>query len=109
MNVKRFGGLVAWCLAAALVCPALAAEKSAAKKAANKSDEKAKAKNEVKMAGFTLDESYPEGVAIPGVLGERLPNLAKLIERIDQAANDDKLFGIVLQHQRADAGARQGR
>ena len=98
MNVKRFGGILAWCLAVALVCPAVAAEKPATtKKASDKSAEKTKAKSDVKLAGFTLDESYPEGVAIPGALGDRMPNMGKLIERIDQAAGDDKLFGIVLR------------
>jgi len=64
--------------------------------------EKGKAK--ATLATITLDESYPEGPGQPGVFGDLSPNLAKMIERIDKAAADDKLFGIVLHLEDASLG-----
>ena len=61
------------------------------------------------LATFTLDESYPEGPGQPGIFGDLSPNLAKMIERIDKAAADDKVFGIMIHLEDAATGARQGR
>ncbi len=56
------------------------------------------------LATFTLDESYPEGPGQPGIFGDLSPNLAKMIERIDKAAADDKVFGIMIHLEDAQLG-----
>ena len=48
------------------------------------------------LASFKLDDSLPEGPTLPGAFGDMSPNLGKLMDRIDQAAKDDKIFGIML-------------
>ncbi|HEY2828441.1 MAG TPA: signal peptide peptidase SppA, partial [Pirellulales bacterium] len=52
--------------------------------------------SKLNLASFDLDESYPEGAGQPGIFGELSPNLAKLIERIDKAAADSKMYGIII-------------
>jgi len=56
------------------------------------------------LASLKLDESYPEGPGQPGIFGDLSPNLAKMIERIDKAAADDKVFGIMLHLDSAELG-----
>src|SRR5262249_9191521 len=49
-------------------------------------------------------ESYPEGPGQPGIFGELSPNLSKIMERIDKAAADEKIYGIVLHIDDAQLG-----
>ncbi|HEY2759732.1 MAG TPA: signal peptide peptidase SppA [Pirellulales bacterium] len=72
-----------------------------ADKAAEKSTEK---KAKVSLAVLDIDASYPEGPGQPGVFGDLKPTLAKMIERLDKAAADDKISGIVLQIDEASIG-----
>ena len=101
MNLKYLGGLLALCLAASAVPRVLADPPSPdkAEKAADKvvkAVEKAKSHQSLTLASFKLDDSLPEGPTLPGAFGDMSPNLGKLMDRIDQAAKDDKIFGIML-------------
>jgi protease-4 len=55
-----------------------------------------KAKPKLTFGTLTLNSDYAEGPGQAGVFGEMAPNLAKIIDRIDAAAGDDKLTGLVL-------------
>jgi protease IV len=63
-----------------------------------------KAKSKVTLATFNFDEAYPEGPGQPGIFGELQPSLAKIIERLDKAAADDKIFGIFIHLEETDLG-----
>jgi protease IV len=79
--------------------------KAADEKTANDKDKSAeKSKSKLTLASFMLDESYPEGPGQPGIFGELSPNLGKIIERINKAASDDKIFGIVIHLNDAELG-----
>jgi protease-4 len=75
-----------------------------AARAADETKDTEKPKSKVTIASFSLDESYPEGPGQPGVFGELQPNLAKIIERIDKAAADDKISGIFLHIEESSLG-----
>jgi protease IV len=92
--------VVVWTLILAGV--AVAAEDKAASEKSEKTADKAKSK--LTLASFMLDESYPEGPGQPGIFGEMSPNLSKVIERMDKAAADDKIFGIVIHIDDAELG-----
>lgn len=81
-------------------------EKASKEKAAEVKVETAdsKAKKQVKaeakklrIAAFRLSQRFPEGPAIGGAFGDLAPRLVKLVERIDQAAGDKNVSGIVLR------------
>ena len=72
--------------------------------ATDKSDKAEKSKAKLSLAVIDIDESYPEGPDKPGVFGDMKPTLAKIIERIDKAAADDKMAGIVLDIEGAELG-----
>jgi protease IV len=90
MSLRLFcGSFIALILT--LGAPLLAAD--------GKTSEKAKvekAKSKLTFASLTLNADYPEGPGQPGVFGEMAPNLSKIIERIDSAAGDEKLTGLML-------------
>ena len=67
-------------------------------RSADKDDKAAadKSKSKLSLASFKLNESFPEGPGQPGIFGELSPNLSKIVERIDKAAADSKIYGIVL-------------
>jgi hypothetical protein len=46
-----------------------------------------KAKSKLTVASLTLDASYPEGPGQPGIFGDLAPNLAKIIERIEDTSD----------------------
>src|SRR5262245_10526055 len=54
------------------------------------------AKKTVRLANLTLKGSYPEGTSAPGLFGEIAPHLSDLLARIDKAAKDDKINGLIL-------------
>jgi len=63
-----------------------------------------KAAKKATFATFTLKEDYPEGPAPAGVFGELKPRLQDIIERMDKAAKDDKIKGIVLKLRSPEVG-----
>ncbi len=69
---------------------------TAAEKETKETSTTEKAKTKVTLASFDFDESYPEGPGQPGIFGDITPNLAKIMERLDKAAADDKIFGILI-------------
>jgi protease IV len=103
MNLRRM-----FCLALVVSVFSLGAVKAADEKVASDKDKSAdKSKSKLTLASFMLDESYPEGPGQPGIFGELSPNLSKIIERIDKAAGDDKIFGIVIHLNDAELGLGQ--
>ena len=63
--------------------------------------------NKVRYARFTLDGALPESPGGAGPFGELSLNLRKQIARIDQAAADEKIHGMVLDVQAPALGAGQ--
>ena len=51
-----------------------------------------------------LKEDYAEGTAPAGLFGELKPHLREIIERLDKAAKDDKLSGVVLRIRSPELG-----
>ena len=49
------------------------------------------------LAVVSLKENYPEGPAPAGIFGELKPHLREVIERLDKAAKDDKIAGVMLK------------
>jgi protease IV len=49
------------------------------------------------VATIVLKENYAEGAAPAGLFGELKPHLREMIERLDKAAKDDKISGVVLR------------
>ncbi len=80
----------------ALLIAFTAALATAADKETKEASSPEKAKSKITLASFNFDESYPEGPGQPGIFGDISPNLAKIIERLDKAAADDKIFGILI-------------
>lgn len=103
MSLRRILSLV---LILSLVMTRLvvAAEDKSNSKDKDKDKTAEKSKSKLSLASFMLDEAYPEGPGQPGIFGELSPNLSKLIERIDKATADDKLYGIVLHLDDAQIG-----
>ncbi|HTQ37474.1 MAG TPA: signal peptide peptidase SppA [Pirellulales bacterium] len=101
MKLRHAAYLAAFCVLIAGRLAGAADDKSASDKT-DKAADKAKAK--LSLASFMLDESYPEGPGQPGIFGELSPNLSKIIERMDKASADDKIFGIVIHIDDADLG-----
>ena len=56
-----------------------------------------------------LKEDYAEGTAPAGLFGELKPHLRDVIERLDKAAKDDKLSGVVLRIRSPGAGPGKSR
>ena len=64
-----------------------------------------KANNVQTLALFALDSNLPEGPGQGGFLGDLAPGLHKIVERIDRAAKDEKIGGIVLRLQNPALGS----
>jgi protease-4 len=62
-----------------------------------------KAATEV-IAHIALEGSLPEGVGQPGLLADVKPHLHRLVERIDRAAGDAKVKGVLLAVASPDLG-----
>ena len=93
-----YGGLVAGGAVAEPVAEQAApAEKRAEAKPARK------AATEV-IAHIALEGSLPEGVGQPGLLADVKPHLHRLVERIDRAAGDAKVKGVLLAVASPDLG-----
>ncbi|MCC7086239.1 MAG: signal peptide peptidase SppA [Pirellulales bacterium] len=76
-----------------LAAPLQAADEKAKPKEPAKAE---KPKLKLTFGTLTLNADYAEGPGQAGIFGEMTPNLNKIIERIDAAAADDKLTGLVL-------------
>lgn len=57
------------------------------------------AEKKTAWAEIVIKGSYPEGASMPGIFGAAVENLAKIIERLDRAAADDEIAGLVLDIQ----------
>ncbi len=101
MKMRRFFWLAIVLTLSMASLAAAATDKAASEKSSDKTD---KSKTKLQLASFMLDEAYPEGPGQPGIFGELSPNLSKVIERIDKAAADDKLYGIVIHLDDASLG-----
>ena len=88
----------------ALLLAFLASTALAADKDSKETSTTDKAKTKITLASFDFDESYPEGPGQPGIFGDISPTLAKMIERIDKAAADDKIFGILIHLNESNLG-----
>src|SRR5579872_5890257 len=49
------------------------------------------------FAEIEIKGSYPEGPVLPGLFGELTENLETAIARLDKAAGDDKIDGVILK------------
>jgi protease-4 len=103
-RLRRFGSLfAASALAAGLLAgpaPAVAQEKDAAKKGAAEAKKDEKADGEKKSAIFAeiiLKGSYSEGPQLPGLFGSISETLRDALARLDKAAGDDRIAGVVLK------------
>ena len=56
------------------------------------------------LASIALKEDYAEGPAPAGLFGELKPHLRDIIDRLDKAAKDDKLAGVVLRIRSPELG-----
>lgn len=86
--------LLQLCLGACLACQVLGALPPAAGAEGEPAADKAK---KVTLASIAVKDDYPEGVAAEGLFGELKPHLRELVERLDKAAKDDKISGVVLR------------
>jgi protease IV len=62
------------------------------------------AKHSAQFGVIALSGSYPEGPGQAGIFGEISDDLNRIIERLDQAAHDDKLAGVVLEFRDLELG-----
>jgi len=74
--------------------PAIEAAKEAAKAAAEPAKDATK---KVTLASIAVRHDYPEGTAGGGLFAAARPSLRDLIERLDKAAADAKISGVVLR------------
>jgi protease-4 len=51
----------------------------------------------ITLASISVRDDYPEGVAAEGLFGQAKPHLRELIDRLDKAAKDEKIGGVVLR------------
>ena len=88
----------AWCQPAAAEKPAEAEKKAAAEKpvATGRAGDAAAKKRTAVIAQITLAGSIPDGVGQGGLLADLSPHLHRVIERLDKAAADSRVKGVVL-------------
>ena len=73
---------------------------------AARADEAAKSEPSKKatLASILVKSDYPEGLASEGIFGEARPHLRELIDRLDKAAKDTKIAGVVLRLREPEIG-----
>ena len=97
-----FVAVVAGLMPAAVWGQAATAEKPAAEVASKAAGKETKATDRVAkkkqplIAHITLAGSIPEGIGQGGVLADVSPHLHRIIERLDKAATDSRVQGVVL-------------
>lgn len=58
----------------------------------------------ITLASIAVRDTYPEGSAGESLFGEAKPHLRELLDRLDKAAKDDKVTGVVLRLREPDIG-----
>src|ERR1700719_1604749 len=67
-------------------------------------DAKAKTKSSAKLGVIELTGALPEGAGPAGLFGDVSPNLSRMLERLDQAAHDEKIAGVLLEIRDVELG-----
>ncbi len=80
-----------------------AKEAIAASGEAAKAVKKAK-REKVRLAKFVLEGELPETVGQTGLFGETMTDLRELISRLDKAAEDDSIAGVVINIEQPSVG-----
>jgi protease-4 len=89
---------------AAVAGPAGRAEQAVADRPAVEGKSAAKKKSTAVIAQITLDGPIPDGVGQGGLLADVSPHLHRIVERLDKAAQDDRVKGVVLSIASPDLG-----
>src|ERR1700676_5429047 len=71
---------------------------------ASAADAKARAKTTAKLGVIELSGSLPEGAGQAGLFGDVSPNLSRMLERLDEAAHDEKIAGVLLEIRDVELG-----
>jgi len=87
-HTRWFSLLLLGCLGSTLFAPPAPAADDA--KEATKSPKK------VTLVRFTLKESLPESAGAAGIFGDVTLRLSEVLNRLDKAAKDDKVSGVIL-------------
>src|SRR6516164_6991756 len=66
-------------------------------RADDKKEADAPASGKVTYAEIEIKGHYPEGAQLPGLFGEMTESLDAGIARLDKAANDEKIDGVILK------------
>lgn len=66
-------------------------------RAQDKEKEKEAPSGTAAFAEIEIKGAYPEGAVLPGLFGELTENLETAIGRLDKAASDDKIDGVILK------------
>jgi protease-4 len=90
-----------WGVSTLLLATVLVANGRTTAKADDSSDSKSKA---VQFAVIELDGACPEGPGQAGLFGEIAQDLNRLTERLDQAAKDKKIAGVILEFRSIELG-----
>ena len=85
----------------ALAEPAAVAEKT---DAGGKAGKKPSSKSSSLIAQITLAGSIPDGVGQGGLLADVSPHLHRIVERLDKAAKDSRVKGVLLSIESPDLG-----
>ncbi len=102
--MNRFTSRVKW-IAILLLFVAPAATVRAADDSKTDDAKPAKAdKSKVKVAVIELKGSYPEGAEAEGLFAEISPNLNRILDRLNQAAKDDKIAAVILEVRDPEVG-----
>lgn len=72
------------------------ADSAVAEKPAAAEKQTAKKKSTAVIAQITLAGSLPDGVGQGGLLADVSPHLHRIVERLDRAAKDDRVKGVIL-------------
>jgi hypothetical protein len=56
------------------------------------------------IAGFSLSGSLPDGVGQEGLLGDVSPQLSRFLQRLEKAAKDESVRGVLLSIQSPQLG-----
>ncbi len=83
---------------------AAAAEPAVAEKPAAAEKQPAKKKAAPIIAQITLAGPLPDGVGQGGLLADVSPHMHRIVERLDKAAKDDRVKGVVLSIESPDLG-----
>jgi ClpP class serine protease len=86
---------IGFCFFSIIAVAAPVAEKAAPAEKRAETKPARKAVAEV-IAHIALEGSLPDGVGQPGLLADVKPHLHRLVERIDRAAGDPKVKGVLL-------------